>query len=146
MNKREKYVRKNYINKKFKLNIPVAVHIPLEICETCSFHCPNYGEDHSELNKRRKKIGTYIYEVGAFPVIFYDNPHRMTKQLGFILAEPNLKTTGHLIIPFILLTDSNEKGLLLMSVVDLEMEHMWIEELEKTGKINYFFNVSKNKK
>ena len=143
--KDEREIRRKFDNKKFKLKIPMAIHIPLEICDKCQHHCENYGKDHSKLNKNRNKIGKYVHEVCAMPVIMYNNPHEMQDILGLILAEPSDRTTGHTLITFIIITDSNE-GNLILSVVDWEMEERWIDELEKTGKIKYFFDIVKSRK
>ena len=143
--KEERKIRRKFDSKKFKLNIPMAIHIPLEICDKCQHHCENYGKDHSKSNKNRKNIGNYIYDIGAIPVIMYGTPYEMQDILGLVLAEPSDRTTGHTLTTAIIMTDFDGRNLIL-SVVGLDLEEKWIDELEKTGKIKYFFNIVKSRK
>lgn len=126
----------------FKTKIKNGFHIPLEICDNCEIKedCQTDKKECESLNKRRIKIIDYIKGFGMDNLIVYQNPYQMHKNLK-IFTNRVWDQSGTF-------EYNNQIAYILVKNKDLQIiyithdaELLFIEELEKTTKIDFIVNI-----
>lgn len=125
-----------------KLKIKNGFHIPLENCDNCEIkeHCLNDGGENEALNKRRGKIIDYIKGFGINNLIVYQNPYQMHKTLkiftNYILDQSGTFEYNNA-MAYIHIVDRKLQIIYITHTAEL----LFIEELEKTNKIDFIVNL-----